>query len=465
MLGVAMYTTIETLYKRGLNKTEIARATKHDWKTVNKVIKALEKGSLPKKIPHPNKLDKYKEQILEYLDCGLSAVRIHELLQSIGCPLSYSSVKVYIRDLKGRENICIRFHTLSGEEAQVDFGYVGRLPDSDGKLRKAWVFNMRLSYSRLDFYKVVFDQKVKTFINCHTEAFKYFGGIPAVVRIDNLKAAVLEANFYQPVYQSLYKQYADYNNFQIIPCRVRKPQEKGKVESGIKYIKNNFFAGRKFNSFASLQAQLKDWLNNKCNMRIHGTTRKVPRELFEEKERSCLKSLPLKPFRIIDIEQRKVARDCHIYLSYNYYSVPFEYAGQVVDIEVDENLIRIFYQSQQIALHQRLPGKGMFSTDESHYPKYKQPFSSCSRRRLEDKMRSLGSFAHRLFTILVKEQPNHWYRTTQGVLSLQKRFGNETINLACNRALIYGAINYKQIKSICESGSYKLPTSNEERVH
>lgn len=205
MLGVSMYTTIETLNQRGLNKSEISRTVGHDWKTVNKVIKAIDAGGYPKKKPHPNGLDQHKDKIIEYLEHGLSAVRIQELLQAEGCSLSYSSVKAYVRKLKGRNNVCIRFHTDPGEEAQVDFGYVGILPDPNGKRRKAWVFNMRLSYSRLDFYKVVYDQKVETFIRCHVEAFKYFGGVPKNIKIDNLKAAVLEANFYEPVYQWLYR--------------------------------------------------------------------------------------------------------------------------------------------------------------------------------------------------------------------------------------------------------------------
>lgn len=465
MLGVAMYTTIETLYKRGLNKSEIARATKHDWKTIDKVIRAIKKGKFPEKVPHPSKLDNYKEQILEYLDSGLSGIRIHEMLQSSGCSLSYSSIKVYIKALKGKEDICIRFHSLPGEEAQVDFGYVGRLPDANGKIRKAWVFNMRLSYSRLDFYKVVYDQKVATFINCHIEAFNYFGGIPAVVKIDNLKAAILEANFYQPVYQSLYKQCADYYGFQIVPCRVRAPQEKGKVESGIKYVKNNFFAGRKFRNIADLQLQLLDWLNNTCNARVHGTTRKVPQELFAEKEQACLKPLPLTAFKQPKVGIRKVYRDCHVYIDYNYYSVPFEYVGKNIDIEVDDNLVRFFFQNKQIALHQRLANKGEFSTDESHYPSYKLPFSTYSRQLLSDKMQCIGANANKLFMVLLEKQPHHWHRTTQGILSLQKRYDKWVIDLACNRALSYGAIKYQQIKSILESGSYHLPISKEERVH
>lgn len=138
-------------------------------------------GSYPNNKPHPGALDAYKAQIVTHLAAGLSGVRIHELLQEVGCLSSYSSIKTYIRELKGRADICIRFNTNPGEEAQVDFGYVGTLPDEHGKIRTAWVFNMRLSYARLDFYKVVCDQKVETFIQCHIEAFNYCRGIPKKV--------------------------------------------------------------------------------------------------------------------------------------------------------------------------------------------------------------------------------------------------------------------------------------------
>ncbi len=465
MLGVAMYTTIETLYKLGMNKSEIARSTGHDWKTVNKVIHHAQSGNPPKKKSHPSQLDAYKEVILAHLESNLSGVRIHELLKAQGCCLSYSSVRNYISQLKGQHDICIRFHSMPGEEAQVDFGYVGKLPSPTGKIRKAWVFNMRLSYSRLDYYHIVFDQRVETFIDCHMHAFRYFNGIPSVVKIDNLKSAILKANFYQPVYQSYYKCYADYHGFHIVPCRVCQPQEKGKVESGIKYVKRNFFAGRQFSHYAMLQSELENWLNHYCNARCHGTTRRVPRTLFEEKERAALIRLPEKPFRHIEVGQRKVYRDCHVYIEYNYYSVPFAHVGNVVDIEMDEHIIRIFYDGQKIAVHKRLSEKGQFSTIESHYPQHKCVFSSCSKQRLSDKMKIIGEHAHRLFMILVEKQPHHWYRTTQGILSLQKKFDMDVIERACNRALSYGAIRYQQIKSICESGSYRLPISHEEKVH
>lgn len=465
MLGISMYNTIETLYKRGYNKSEISRMTGHDWKTVSKVIASLKQGLLPQKQAHPNRLDNHKEQILKWLEANLSGVRIHELLESQGTLISYSSVKLYLRKFKAREDICIRFSTEPGEEAQVDFGYVGRLPDAAGKLKKAWVFNMRLSYSRLDFYKVVFDQKVETFIQCHIEAFNYFNGVPTVVKIDNLKAAILEANFYQPVYQALYKQFADYYNFQILPCRVRKPQEKGKVESGIKYVKNNFFAGRSFANNEELKNQLLLWLDRKCNARVHGTTRKIPAELFAAVESKALKALPKETYRQPQVGQREVYRDCHVYIQYNYYSVPFEYVGKTVNIEVDEALVRIYYESETIAIHQKIAGRGQFSTEEAHYPAYKLVFSSTNQQLYAKKMLEIGEYAHQLFAVLVKEQPNYWHNTVKGILSLRKRFTNDIINSSCYRALSYGAIQYKQLKSICESGCYRLPIDQQERVH
>jgi len=140
---------------------------------------------------------------MKWLEDNLSGVRIHEKINEEGVRVGYSTVKDYIRQVKRRENIFIRMHTLPGEEAQVDFGYTGYTLYK-GKKRKTWVFNMRLSYSQLDYYEAVYDQRVEIFIRCHINAFNYFKGVPRYVKIDNLKAAILEANFYEPIYQELY---------------------------------------------------------------------------------------------------------------------------------------------------------------------------------------------------------------------------------------------------------------------
>jgi len=145
MIGIAMYTTIKTLWERHKNKSMIARLTGHDWKTVAKMIKAIEEGrEYPSKKPHPRVLDPYQERIIQWMQEGLTAVRMHEELQGIGVKAGYSTVKDYVADIRRRDNIFVRIHTLPAEEAQVDFGYVGLTPGPSGKKRKTWVFNMRL---------------------------------------------------------------------------------------------------------------------------------------------------------------------------------------------------------------------------------------------------------------------------------------------------------------------------------
>lgn len=460
-----MYTTILTLWKQGKSKSEIARVTGKDRKTVRQIIQKYEQvgQETPVAMSKESSLSQYHTEIVSLLESDLSIVRIHEKLKDVGCLRSYSSLKQYIGKIKLQSNICVRFHSQPGEEAQVDFGYVGLMPDpkSNGKRKKAWIFNMRLSYSRLDYYEVVFDQTVETFIRCHENAFRSFGGIPLVVKIDNLKAGILEAHFYEPVYQRIYKQFADHYGFEALPCRVRQPQEKGKVESGIKYVKNNFFAGRQFKTYADLKTQLKEWTQHYCHERIHGTTKEKPRVLFEEKEKGVLKPLPIKAFYMGFRGQRKVHKDCHVILDHNFYSVPFKYVGKTVEVEQDPKEVKIFYEGCQIALHPHVDGKGIFSTQTAHYPKYKYytPESPEYLSLYKEKMTSLGKETEIFFSLIVKEHPRDWYRVVKGVLSLRKKYSDEVINLTCKRAMAFGITHYQKIKKICESGCYHLPIS------
>lgn len=462
-----MYTTIKTLWELGKNKSEIARLTGHDWKTVNKIIGRIEVGVEGPVIKQRGSiLDPYRERIVKMLEEGLSGVRIHEELVREGFGGAYQTVKKYIRKLKRREKIFVRIHTPPGHEAQVDFGYVGKTRDDEGRLRKTWVFNMRLSYSRLDYYEKVYDQRVETFINCHINAFEYFGGVPEVVKVDNLKAAILEANFYEPVYQRMYKEFSDYYGFKPLPCRIYRPNDKGKVESGIKYVKENFFKGRQFVSGRDCERRLTEWME-RANRRVHGTTKRVPLEVFEDEERGKLFSLPSGRFKLCMVGTRRVYHDCHIFVEYNYYSVPFEYVGKEVDIELTDNLLRVYYRGKEIAVHGRMYGKGEFSTQEGHYPSYKQYSQTEYQERYQRQMGGIGVYAEQLFFLILKEQKSYWRQPVKGILSLVKKYPKEVVDLACKRALAYGAYQYQVVKNICERGTYVLPVDFEvsrERV-
>jgi len=452
-----MYTTIKTLWEKTKNKTEIARITGHDWKTVAKVIKNIEKGiEIPQYKPRQSLIDEYREKILELLEKDLSGVRIHEELVKDGFAGSYPTVKRYINKLKRKDNIFVRIHTEPGEEAQVDFGYIGMSRDDFGKNKKTWIFNMRLSYSRLDYYEKVYDQKVETFIACHIHAFEFFSGIPKYVKIDNLKAAILEANFYEPIYQQTYKDFAAYYKFSPIPCRVASPNDKGKVESGIKFVKGNFFKGRVFANGTDLDRHLRAWNIDKNN-RIHGTTRKVPYEVFMEEEKSCLTSLPPSRFVLSKISTRKVYHDCHIYVDYNYYSVPYEYVGKTVEIELTDKFLKVFYKTNQIALHPRITLKGQFSTIPSHYPDFKVFDSTEYQDIYKQKVSLIGPYCTKLFDRAVAEKPKHWSRTIKGILSLTNFYSIQTVEASCRRALVYGIAEYQTVKRICKTGAYVLP--------
>lgn len=192
-------------------------------------------------------LDKHREFIEAGICKELSAKRIFQDLQrDYGYEGAYSTVRDYIRKLKDDpQKAYMVIDTLPGEESQVGFGYIGTLNLSN-KRKKAWVFVMTLSYSRYMFVEIVFDQSVKTFIQCHVDAFRYFGGVPETVKIDNLKAGIIEANFFEPVVQRTYASFAAHYGFWAQPTRAYTSTDKGKVEKAVDYVKDNCFKGRNF---------------------------------------------------------------------------------------------------------------------------------------------------------------------------------------------------------------------------
>lgn len=437
----------------------------HDRKTVRRIIKRYKEEGVTEypKSSKVSTLEGYKDLIIELMEKEISVVRIHEELRKEGVEISYSSVARYVESIKGKNNICVRFHTEAGEEAQVDFGYVGLLAKKDGKKGKAWIFNMRLSYSRLDYYEIVNDQKVETFLMCHINAFRDFEGFTKLVKIDNLKTAILEANFYEPVYQSVYKAMSEHYGYEIITCKVRKPQEKGKVEAGIKYVKSNFFKGRSFNSREDVEKQLRDWVKYKFNSRIHGTTKKIPQEVFANEERGRLKELPIEHYTIGILAKRNVCKDCHITVENSYYSTPYKYVGKLVEVHIKQKLISILYDGKEIEVHIKSREKGAFITNENHYNKYKlfTPESSEYRSNYQEKMKKIGDNAGELFIVILAKKPNSWYRAKRGILSLKILYDDHVIDLACKSALEFEITEYSTVKNICKTVSYNLPIDSE----
>lgn len=452
MYKVDMYYTVKTLLEKGNSQRKISRLLGIHRNTVRKIKSRIEAGETePPPIKKASILDPYREEIKQQVENNKSAVLIHDfLVRQKGLYVAYTTVVKYVRGLKQRE-VYVPMLCGPGEEAQVDFGYFGRFK-KDGKWRKVWVFSMILSHSRYAYFERVLDQSVETFIRCHIHAFEYFGGVPYSVKIDNLKAGVITPSFYEPVIQHQYAEFLAHYGSAPITARIARGQDKGKVESGIKYVKNNFLGRIDHKDYYRLGDDLRWWLDHVCNQRLHGTTRKVPSRVFHETEKGYLQQLPQQRFELYYIGWRKVDLFYHIHFDYNYYSVPSRYSGYDVTVKSNGQLLKIYYERTLIAIHTLAKGQGKRITREEHKPVYKQRYS---RAYYEERIKAIGDHASTFQEELEKDKPRHWYEMMKGILNLEKSYSRKAINLSCKRAILYGAVSYRAVKNILEKGLYK----------
>jgi transposase len=462
MLEVSMQTTIVTLHKKGHNKTHIARELGVDRKTVRKVITSYEAGKeVIGKKPHPSFWDNYYEIIQSGLSKKLTLVRIYQDFKATGdITASYSSLRDFVKKkFPERKTAYMVLEAEPGEEAQVDYGYIGTIPVG-GKRKKVWVFVMTLSYSRYMYAEIAFNQSVQSFIRAHVNAFRYFYGVPRLVKIDNLKAGIVEVDFYEQLTQRTYAEFANHYGFLPFPCQVKVARQKGKVERGVGYVKDNCFKAREFVDQDDAHAFLKDWLVTIANPRSHGTTKKPPVKVFNEVEKNALIALPDNDFIFSKSEEVTAHFDCHISYGCNYYSIPHAYIGLTLKAIEVNNLLKVYCQDKEIALHTvHHDTKGVHYTDKNHYPKGKNITSAELLSSYTAKMMEIGigaiEFCNR-YDEVFKENAR-FHRSLAGILSLRKKYPDTVIDQACRRACYYGNITYRAVKKICESGFEFLP--------
>lgn len=451
-----MWYTVKTLLDRGKSLRSISQDLGINRKTVTKIRDEVEKGIFkPPEIKKGGILDDYYDYIWELSEKQLTSILIHRKLENEkGVKVSYPTVLRFVNSIKQSE-VYIPVEVPPGEEAQVDYGYLGVFY-KNGKKVKLWVFSMQLSFSRYAYYEITTNQTTATFIRSHINAFEFFGGVPKTVKIDNLKAAVLEANFYEPAFQQQYSEFLSYYNSAPITARVRRGQDKGKVESGIKYVKNNYLKGLGHRNYYKAVKELKYWNINICNTRIHGTIRKIPFDVFQTKEKKELTCLPQKRYEIFTIENRKVKPNAHFSFQLNYYSVPHTYANKEVIVKSNENILRIYSGIDQIAFHTIEKGQtGTYITIEDHKPPEKQ---RKHEKYYYQKAVETGPYVSEFLEALKQYKPYAWQRMIIGIVHLSSQYDKQTINLACKRALMYNAISYQSIKNICRKGLYEAPS-------
>ena len=393
----------------------------------------------------------YHVIIQEKLRLGQSARSIYQdLVQEKVYAGSYDSVKRYIRKLRKRlPRLYARIETAPGEEAQVDFGE-GAPTLKNGRYPKPWLFVMTLSYSRKSYEEVVWHQDVETFIRCHEHAFAHLGGVPQIIRIDNLKSGVIKAHLYEPELNPHYFAFSQHYQFVILPCKVATPQHKGKVESNVKYVQNNALKGKKFDSLEDQNQYLRHWNKTWASTRIHGTVKKQVNAMYQA-EIPCLKPLPEASFPFFRIAQRKVnIVDSHIEIAGAYYPVPPQFMGQKVIVHYNQKWVKIFDNQQLIQQLTAIP-KGCFHPDKSCLPINKTLSQAVFLRRLYDQCRRIGPAVIQWAQQAMIERSQSAYRAICGVVSLIKKYSPDIVNQACRQSLEKSVFNYHIVKETAEA--------------
>ena len=449
MYGMDTHTTVKTLLSNGVSRRKIAEQLGIHRKVIKRIERDLSSGIVRGGYLRDKKLAAYEQQVKDLLAGEWTAELIHQkLVKEHSLSVSYATVSRLVRHLKADHESFVPMHSAAGEEVQVDFGYLGLFERTDGTKVKVWVFCMVLSHSRLGYFEAVTDQSVETFIRCHIRAFEAFCGAPKMVRLDNLKAGVTVPDFYEPLIQEQYASFLAHYGSAAVPCRVRTPEHKGKVESGVKYVKNNFLRGLDHRDFARLAPDLYAWTNTVANRRTHGTTKRVPMEVWQQTERDVLLPLPCLRYEFYHVEERKVTRFGHVIFRNNYYSVPYNLVGQTLRLYSNGALLRISHDGQEVALHRALnDDKGRYVTQNAHLPPHKQQHSpEHYANRIEHE---IGSEALELMQFMQQNHPNHWKEKVRGLLHLCRIHPPQRVRQACRRALDHGIYSYRSVRDIC----------------
>ena len=489
LIKVAITHSIQTLYSRGWSKRRIARELGLDRETVARYIRigrerksnpAISTAGSPDSKPaipaisttgspdpkpaistagkpgRPSQCNPFRENIEQKIQAGLSAQRIYQdLVVENGYTGSYESVKRCVRGIReGHPERIYRMECLPGEEAQVDFGRGAPIVGENGHRSRPPFLRVTLSYSRKSYSECIPRQTTEGFIRCIENAFRSFCGVPRTLCIDNLKAAVTKADWYDPDLNPKIDEFARHYGTAVLPTRPYTPQHKGKVEGGVKYVKNNALKGREFVTMEAENAYLRHWEETVADLRIHGTTRTQVKKLFEEHEKRALLPLPPMLFPCFEEGQRTVHRDSYVEVARSYYEVPEEYIGRKVWVRWDSRLVHIYNQRfEKITVFARVPrGK----------------FSSCLGLggRRGSVARNADYWLER--TGLIGEQCGKWgmavllnrgplaIRVLQGLVALTRRHSAKCIEEACALALSHGAYRLRDVRHLI-----KIPTEQD----
>lgn len=471
---------------RGESRSAIHRATGHSRRTIARIEeRALAEGWTPSPdtpvqeglagrvaragSPARNRqpgesqtlLGPHRDRIVAWLTpsagerTGLQLVKVHTLLAREGVNVPYASLHRFAVQHCGfhdRRRITVRLDDPPpGEVAQVDFGRLGYIPGAEGKKRLVWALLVVLPHSRHQYVHVTHSQRFVDVIRGLEAAWRFFVGVPRRVIVDNMKAAVVTADRYEPLFNRAFERYASYRGFTIDATRSRDPKGKPHVERGVPYVRENFFRGESWLDLEHVQREAIRWCLTTAGLRTHGTTRKRPLRVFEQVEQSALQPLVAEPYDPPTWSHHKVHIDHDITVDGARYTLPTRFIGKTMTIEATSGTIRVYYDHEHVRTYARAaPGERVRTW--SDYPQERTPYAMRDidgiQRAAENVGPETATFARRLF-----DGPVPWTALRQGqaLLRLDKTYGPARLEAAAARANQFQLRNVKRLETILKN--------------
>jgi len=391
----------------------------------------------------------WREQIETGLKQRLSAKRIHQdLVADHGFPGSYQSVKRFARRIEAKTEIPFRrMESSPADEMQVDFGQGAWVVDEEGGKRRPHLFRAVLSHSRKGYTEVVWRQDTESFLRCIENAFRAIGGVTRTVVCDNLKAAVIHPDWYDPELNPKLAEFARFYGTVILPCKPGMPRHKGKCEAGVDYAQENAVKGRRFQSLGAQNVHLAEWERAVADTRIHGTIHQQVRAFFLAAEQSALLPLPAGLFPSFTEGKRRVNRYGHVEFDKAFYSVPPEYLGREVWVRGESRLIRVFnLRMESIAAHVRQTA-GRAATSDEHIHPLKRRLIDRGVAYLLARCSQIGPACGAWAQAVHHHRPIEGIRAVQGLLPLSKKHPTEAMEKAAAKALARSAWHLSAVKT------------------
>jgi transposase len=443
-------------HQQRLSTSQIAREVGLNRGTVSYWLRQ-EKFRPRKSPPRESKLDDYKGQVVRLLQSHpYTSAQIFQQLRQGGYTGGVSIVKQYVAQVRPpRKPAFLTLAFAAGECAQVDWGQSGSIAIGNTRRRLSF-FVMVLCHSRMLYVQFTPAETMEHFLDCHVNAFGYFGGVTARTMVDNLKSAVLQHSLGQPaLLNPRYKDFAGHYGFDIAACGVGQPQEKGRVENAVGYVKKNFLAGREITSLDSLNADVRQWLDTVANVRVHGTTHQKPVELFAT-EKGALRPVPILPYDVAAIRPGRANSQFRVIVDTNSYSVPAEHAGTPVTLKLYPGHVCIYRQDKLIARHIRNYDRHQDIEHPDHPRALLQQRRRAADQKLLQRLLALTPRAEQFYQALAERRLNVTHHVRK-IVALSEIHGAEQTARAIDDALEFEAFSCDYIANLLEQRCRVLP--------